>query len=39
MIYLFFTSLKGSHTAKLEDLLKALLKKWSEDIPKEMPII
>ena len=36
---LLFTPSKSSHIAKLEDLLKALLKKWSEDIPKEMPII
>ena len=36
---LLFTPSKGSHIAKLEDLFKALLKKWSENIPKEMSII
>ena len=33
---LLFTPLKSSHLAKLEDLLKALLKNGFENIPKEM---
>ena len=36
---LFFTPSKGSHIAKLEDLLKALLKNGFENIPKEVQII
>ena len=32
-----FTPTKTSHFAKLEDLLKALCKKWTENIPKEVP--
>ena len=35
---LLCTPSKSSHIAKLEDLL-ALLKKWFENIPKEMSII
>ena len=35
---LLFTLSKNSHIAKLEDLLKALLK-WFENIPKEMSVI
>ena len=36
---LLFTPSKSSHIAKLIDLLKALLKKWSENISKEVSII
>ena len=36
---LLFTPSKDSHMAKLEDLLKALLEEWIENIPKEMSII
>ena len=36
---LLFTSIKSSHFEKLEDLLKSLLQKWSEDFSKEMPVI
>ena len=36
---LLFTLSKHSHMKKLEDLLKALLKEWSENISKEVPII
>ena len=36
---LLFTPSTCSHMAKLEDLLKALLKNGPENIPKEMPII
>ena len=36
---LLFTPSKKSHIAKLEDLLKALLKNGLEDIPKEITII
>ena len=34
---LLFTPTKTSHFDKLEDLLKALHKKWIENIPKEAP--
>ena len=33
---LLFNPSKRSHIAKLEDLLKALLKEWPQNIPKEM---
>ena len=36
---LLFTPTKSSHFEKLEDLLKALRKKWTEDFPKEVSII
>ena len=36
---LLFALSKGSHMDKLEELLKALLKKWLKDFPKEMPIV
>ena len=36
---LLFALSKGSHMAKLEDLLKALLKNGLKNIPKEMSII
>ena len=36
---LLFTPTKGSHFAKLEDLLRALCKKWVENNSKEMSII
>ena len=36
---LLFTPSKGSHIDKLEDFLKALLKKWLKDFPKEVPIV
>ena len=34
---LLFTPTKAAHFAKLEDLLKALHKKWTKDISKEVP--
>ena len=36
---LLFTLSKSSHIAKLEDILKALLKNGLENIPKEMSVI
>ena len=36
---LLFTPSNVSHMDKLEDLLKALLKKWIKDFSKEMPIV
>ena len=36
---LLFTLSKRSHTDKLEDLLKALLKNGLKISPKEMPIV
>ena len=36
---LLFTPSKKSYMDKLEDLLKALLKKWLENFSKEMPIV
>ena len=36
---LLSTPSKSSHIAKVEDLLKALLKKWLQNIPKEVSII
>ena len=37
--HLLYTPYKNSHVAKLEDLLKAFIEKWSENIPKEMSVI
>ena len=36
---LLFTPSKNSHIAKLEDLLKAVIKEWFENISKEMSVI
>ena len=36
---LLFPRSKKPYIAKLEDLLKALLKKWTWDLTKGMPII
>ena len=36
---LLFTPSKPMHMRKLEDLLKALLKKWIEDISEKMSIV
>ena len=36
---LLFTPSKESYMNKLEHLLKALLKKWTKDITKEMSIV
>ena len=36
---LLFTPTKPSHFEKLEDLLKALCKKWTENFSKEVSII
>ena len=36
---LLFTPTKESHFAKFEDLLKALCKKWVENISKEMSTV
>ena len=37
-LLIFFPS-KQSHIRKLEDLLKGLTQEWTENIPKEVPII
>ena len=36
---LLFKPSKQSHMIKLEDLLKTLIKKWSENLSQKVPII
>ena len=37
--FLLFTPSKRSHMDKLEDLPRALLKKWVKDFSKEVPTV